>query len=110
MIQEDDVVPPDLVVRDVAVGVGQVLKQRDGIRRTKSSPGKPDQIPLKPRRKAVSSGSRLPPLIANSSRHSPSVRVLGEGVCHSRPPSFVFRKTGRQNLSRVAPSRNSRVP
>ena len=57
VIQEDDVVPSDFVVRDVAVFLGQMLKQQDGIRRTKPAEGEPEQIALEAGRKAVCRGA-----------------------------------------------------
>ncbi len=41
VIEEYDVIPPDLVVSDVAILVGQVLKQEDGIGRAKPAESKP---------------------------------------------------------------------
>src|SRR5579864_3616520 len=42
MIQEDDVIPPDLVMGDVAVFLSQVLEQKDRIRGTKPAEGEPE--------------------------------------------------------------------
>jgi hypothetical protein len=36
VVQEDDVIPADLVVRDVAIFPGQMLKQKNRIRRAKA--------------------------------------------------------------------------
>jgi hypothetical protein len=47
-------VPADFVVRNVAIFIGEMLKERNGIRRAKSAKGKPQKIPLKTGRKAVS--------------------------------------------------------
>ena len=63
MIQEDDVIPSDLVVRDVAVGVGQVLEQQDGIRGAKPAEGKPEEITLEAGREAVSRVLAAPPML-----------------------------------------------
>ncbi len=56
IVQEDNVIPPDLVVRDVAVFLNQMLKQENRVGGTKPAPGKPQQIALKPGRKAVFRG------------------------------------------------------
>ena len=53
VIQEDDMVPPDLVMRDVAVFLNEMLEQKNRIGRTKPAPGEPQQIALKAGRKAV---------------------------------------------------------
>ena len=53
MIQKDDVIPSDFVVRDVAIFLGQVLKQKNGIGRAKLAESKPEQIALKAGREAV---------------------------------------------------------
>ena len=49
MIQKDDVVATDLVVGDVAVFVGKVLKQKDRIRRAKLAQREPEKVPLEAR-------------------------------------------------------------
>jgi hypothetical protein len=53
MIQKHNVVPRDLVVSDVAVFAGQVLKQKDGIGRSKSPPSDPKKVALKSGRETV---------------------------------------------------------
>ena len=41
MVQKNDMVRPDLVMRDVTVGIGQMLKERNGISGTKLPEGEP---------------------------------------------------------------------
>jgi hypothetical protein len=53
MIQEDNVVPPDFVMRNVVILVSQVLEQRDRIRRTKLAPRNPKQVALESVRESV---------------------------------------------------------
>jgi hypothetical protein len=53
MVQKNNVMRPDLVMRDVAVGLSQVLKKKDGICRTKFAKREPQEIALKAGRKAV---------------------------------------------------------
>ena len=42
MVEVDDVIPSDLIVSDVAVGVDEMLEERDGIGGTESAEGEPD--------------------------------------------------------------------
>ena len=65
MIQENNVMPSDLVVGDIAVFFGQVLKQEDRIGRTKLAERKPEQISLESGRKAVLPRWRLVHIVAD---------------------------------------------
>ena len=56
MVQKNDVMPSNFVVRDVAVFLGQVLKQQDRIRRTKLAEREPEEVPLEAGRKAIRGG------------------------------------------------------
>ena len=58
VIQKDDVIPSDFVVRDVAVFPSQVLKQQDGIRRPKSAKANQKRFRWKPGGKRYSKGLR----------------------------------------------------
>src|ERR1700733_866388 len=93
MIQEDDVIPPDLVVGDIAIPLRQVLKQQNGIRGTKSAERKPEEIPLETGRKAV--------------LHGPAHLIPGNAVpgcsCHfcQRLAASVF--CSRSNSARTSP-------
>jgi hypothetical protein len=53
MIQKNDVVMPQLVMRDVAVSVSQMLKEKNRIRRTEFAEHQPEKISLQSGRKAV---------------------------------------------------------
>jgi hypothetical protein len=56
VIQEDDVMPADFVVGNVAVFLSQVLKQQDRIRRAELAERKPEEVPLETGREAVLGG------------------------------------------------------
>src|SRR5579864_2409330 len=77
MVQEDNMIPPNLVVGDVAVFMDEMLEQENGVGRTKPAPRKPQQIALKTRRKAVFRllGSGVADVIPCSSRHFDRVSV-----------------------------------
>src|SRR5208282_1993216 len=57
MIEEDDVVPSDFVVRNVAVVVGEVLEKKNRIGGPKSAEGKQEKIALKAGWEAVGRSS-----------------------------------------------------
>ncbi len=57
MIQEDDVVPSDFVVRDVAVFLGQLLKKQDGIRGAELAESEPEEVLLKAGRVVICRGA-----------------------------------------------------
>ena len=54
MIQEDNMIPSNLVVGDVAVLLNEMLEQENRIGGSKSAPGEPQQVALKAGRKVVS--------------------------------------------------------
>jgi hypothetical protein len=53
MIQKYDVMPPELIVGNVAILLGKVLEQKDRISRTEMPESIPEKIPLKTRREPV---------------------------------------------------------
>jgi hypothetical protein len=53
MVQENDVMPPDFVVRDVAILPSEVLKEQNRIGGTELAKCEPEQISLEAGRKAV---------------------------------------------------------
>src|ERR1700722_10534245 len=72
VVQEDDVVPSNLVMRDVAVFLGQVLKEQDRIRGAESAERKPQEISLEAGRKAVL--DRAPHVVPRN--------IVSGGSCH----------------------------
>ena len=53
MVQEDDVIPSDLVMGNVAVGLRQMLEKNDGILRAEFAQGEPEQVALETMREAI---------------------------------------------------------
>ena len=53
VVQKQNMVPTDLVMRDVAVFLRQVLKENNGISRAKAAECEPKQVSLKTSRKSV---------------------------------------------------------
>ena len=59
MVQENDVMPPDFVVRDVAILPSEVLKEQNRIGGTELAKREPEQISLEAGRKAVLAWARI---------------------------------------------------
>ncbi len=82
MVQKNNVMMAEFVVRDVAIGLGEMLKQQDGIGRLKLPEGEPEQVALKAGREAVirppARGAAIGP--SSRCRHSASLRRLERGV------------------------------
>jgi hypothetical protein len=81
MIQKDDVIPSNLVVRDVAIFLRQVLEQHDWIRGTKPAEGEPEQVPLEAGREVVSPfAGAVSQIILSGGYHLASLRRLVPAV------------------------------
>ena len=76
MIQENNVVTAELVMRDVAVSLSQMLKEMDGVWRTEFAQRMPQKIALESGREAVFRslpGRLLRPGLPYRRRHSLSL-------------------------------------
>ena len=70
VIQKQNMVPTDLVMRDVAVFLRQVLKENNGISRAKAAESEPKQVSLKTPRKSVRPFTAIPThLVLNCACH-----------------------------------------
>ena len=86
VIQEDDVIPSDFVVSDVAIFAGEMLEQQDGIGRAESAECEPEKIALEAGRESVGGGRArsLAHVVACRSRHPVSVlREQRPGAVHT---------------------------
>jgi hypothetical protein len=83
MIQEDNMVPADLVVGDVSVFLSQMLEEKDGIRRTKPAERKPEQIALEAGREVVTRGPAvtLSHFVSSGRCHLVSVNLVQGSRC-----------------------------